>query len=505
MNRRDWCKRTLASAAALAVGGTEQFLGASRGMADGSKSMVRRLIDGNYDMTAEVSGLRAIVSFSGREDWPIDAALEVSDGEFVLVRREKGSRLVLKQYQGNGSSPWRVRLLKKGNFFRYWVNDASGWVREPLGVWESDHPTRHCEPAHGYLSVESEGGRIVSSSVTLLPWLRPMAKPVITAGPDGTFKEAHVLVGGIIEYGGTYYQYFSGARFGCQEGGGAREIGVAQSRDLREWVVEPEPIVKIGAKGSWEPTGIYCSGAVVTPEGRIAVMWAAQNFPSWGGFGVAFADTPLGPFHKLEANPVYKFVSHAHEFDLVRTDEPGRRYLMFFAGFTEKPARGPAGDRGYILYSEDLIHWEPHDHNPVFGPETLDNWDAVHIRPRSLNKIGDTWYLWYEGANHWDPPTAMGDGTRVAGWWDTVGLARSNDLVNWEYYPRNPGLPGSGVSKELFDTSWVGWPRMFIKNGVGYVYYTGGRQIGLRTIAIDELTNWRSEGGETIDMLKEDM
>jgi hypothetical protein len=40
---------------------------------------------------------------------------------------------------------------------------------------------------------------------------------------------------------------------------------------------------------------------------------------------------------------------------------------------------------------------------------------------------------------------------------------------------------------------------------VGYVYYTGGRQIGLRTIAIDELTNWRSEGGETIDMLKEDM
>ncbi|MFZ0038307.1 MAG: hypothetical protein WAK91_12840, partial [Candidatus Acidiferrales bacterium] len=251
MNRRDWCKQTLAGAAALALGVSDELIHASRGTNDPVQTKIRRLIDGNYELTAEISGASAVVSFSGREDWPIDAALEISDGAFVLVRREKGSRLTLKQYEGNGRSPWRVRLLKKGNFFRYWVNSASGWVREPLGVWESDHPTRHCEPARGYVSVESQGGRIASSSVTLLPWLKPAPKPVITAGPDGTFKEAHVLVGGIIEHDGIYYQYFSGSRFGCQEGGGAREIGVAHSRDLREWVVEPEPIIKIGAKGSW--------------------------------------------------------------------------------------------------------------------------------------------------------------------------------------------------------------------------------------------------------------
>jgi len=502
MNMRDWCKRTLASAAVLGFGGTEPFMTASPSMAEVPGNAVRRLVDGNYELMAEIAGPRAVVSFSGREDWQIDAVLEIFDGVFTLVRRENGLRLILKQYQGNGSSPWQVRLLKKGNFFRYWVNGVSGWIREPLGVWESDHPTRHCEPARGYVGVEAPGGRISSCDVTLLPWLETLGKPVITAGPDGTFKEAQVVVGGIIEHQGTFYQYFSGSRFGCQEGGGAREIGVAHSRNLHEWVVEPEPIVKIGAKGSWEPTGIYCSGAVVTPEGRIAVMWAAQNFPAWGGFGVAFADTPLGPFKKFDANPVYKFVSHAHEFDLVRTDEPGRRYLMFFSGFTEKPTRGPAGDRGYILYSDDLVHWKPHDHNPVFGPETMDNWDAIHIRPRGLNKIGDTWYLWYEGANQWDPPTLVGDGTKVAGWWDTVGLARSKDLINWDYYPRNPALPGSGVSKEQFDTSWVGWPRMFVKDGVGYVYYTGGRHIGLRTIAIDQLTDWHSEGGKTINMLK---
>ena len=40
---------------------------------------------------------------------------------------------------------------------------------------------------------------------------------------------------------------------------------------------------------------------------------------------------------------------------------------------------------------------------------------------------------------------------------------------------------------------------MVIKDGIGYVFYTGP---GLRTIEIDKLTNWETEGGETIDLLK---
>jgi hypothetical protein len=231
-------------------------------------------------------------------------------------------------------------------------------------------------------------------------------------------------------------------------------------------------------------------------------MYAAQNFPLWGGFGVAFADNPLGPFEKYHGNPVAKHYTHAHEFDLVRTDEPGRRYLMFYSGFTDKPKSGPPGDRGYILYSDDLIHWQAHENNPVFGPETKDNWDAVHIRPRSLNRIGDTWYLWYEGVNSWIPPQPDGSGPAKLVFCDTVGLARSKDLVNWDYYPRNPALPGLGISKWQFDNSWVGWPRMFVENGVGNVFYTGGRQIGLRIIPIQRLTDWNSEGGKTIDLLK---
>ena len=174
---------------------------------------------------------------------------------------------------------------------------------------------------------------------------------------------------------------------------------------------------------------------------------------------------------------------------------------MFYAGFNPNPPSGPSGDRGYLIYSNDLIDWKADERNPVFHPETLDNWDAVHIRPRSLNRLGDMWFLWYEGCNNWKPTTKP----NYHGWFDTVGIARSKDLIKWEYYSRNPALPGLGNSTRQFDNRWVGWPRMVVKNSIGYVFYTGGdgHSIGVRKITIDKLTDWESDIDKTINLLKD--
>lgn len=493
MNRRDLCRVAFYGATATLLPDVNEIGLWSEETGQSGTGAFRRFVHGNYNLEALVEGRTCTVSFSGRTDWSVEAILEISEGRIRLARKENEAMTVLKESTCSGGGPWKMRLLKQGNFFRYWVNDSSGWIEQPLCAWASDEPIRSCEPFSGYVGVSAEEGSVVSWKITGLSWLPFPEEPVIAPGPDGTFRENQILVGGVLEHRGTYYMYFTGDRFGCEEGAGVREIGVAYSTDLRHWTVEPEPILRVGDKTSWEPTGIYCSGVTTTPDGRIAVMYAAQNFPNWGGFGIAFADHPLGLFQKYEHNPVHKHPVAAHEFDLVQTGDSDRRYLFFYAGLTLSPQRGPAGDRGYLMYSNDLIHWHPHEQNPVFGPETLDNWDAVHVRPRSLNKIGDTWYLWYEGANHWQPPDSFHiDRVESRSWWDTVGLARSKDLVHWEYYPNNPALPGTGISKDHFDTLWVGWPRMFIKDGTGYVFYTGGRAIGLRTIPIRRLTNWQA-------------
>jgi predicted GH43/DUF377 family glycosyl hydrolase len=469
-----------------------------------STQVVKTEIEGNYEITLNVHANAAKVFFSADDPLSKRVFLDINAERFQIVREVGGRRLVLKSYPDVGKTPWQVVVLKKGGFYRFWVNNATGWIRDPLGSWETKDPTANSEPWKAFVGVEMPPeGKLSSFKVTLQPWLQQITEPVIRRGPEGSFKEGHVLPGGIIYYKGVYYMYFTGSRHGNQEGGGTREIGVASSSDLKNWQVQPEPVVRIGGPGAWDTTGIYCSGAVVTTDDQIAVMYAAQDFPQWTGFGLAVADRPLGPFRKPATNPVYRFSSHAHEFDLLRVDHPDYRYLLFFAGFTGSPAHGKPGDRGYLIYSNDLVKWRTDPRNPVFAPETLDNWDSIHVRPRGLNKIGDTWYLWYEGNNHWNPPPRA-DGSKHHGWWDTVGLARSMDLVNWEYYPRNPALPALGISKKQFDHDWVGWPRMLVKDGIGYVFYVGGSEIGLRTIPINHLTNWDDEGGKVLDLLKQD-
>lgn len=460
-------------------------------------TIIKNKIEGNYEMNLEVSGnglpKYAKVFFSATQDLSNRAYLEITVNGFNVGREMGGITDTWKEYDGVGSLPWNIRVLKKGNYFRFWVNQAHGSIRGPLGEWEG-----YYEPWEAYIGVEApEGVKIKSFTVTTLPWLSQITEPVIPRGPEGSFYEQQAIPGGVIEYQGKYYMYFMAGMKGQQEGSSKRRIGVAESNDLINWDVHPEPVIIFGQPG-FPQDNLYPGGAVITPEGKIAVMYAVQLYPDWKGFCLATADHPLGPFEKYAGNPVYDFGMPHHEFDLVRVDHFDYRYILFFAGVTLNPPSGPAGDRGYLIYSHDLRNWTKDSNNPVFSPETLDGWDSVHIRPRSLDKIGDTWYLWYEGCVNWKPP----GGDSGLSFWDTIGLARSQDLYNWEYYPRNPALPGLGISANQFDANWVGWPRMFIKDGIGYVFYTGGAQVGLRTIAINQLTNWESEGGKSIDMLE---
>ncbi|MDE0467161.1 MAG: hypothetical protein OYL97_08890 [Candidatus Poribacteria bacterium] len=454
--------------------------------------MIEKRVTGNYEMnlmlTGEPTPEETKVFFSGDTALGKRAYLAISADELKVIRETNTDTQTWKTYNNIGTPPWNVKVLKKGNFFRFWVNNITGWIRGPLGEWENVY-----EPMDNSLGVETPAGISLQSwTVTTLPWLQEITEPIISRGPKDSFYEKQIIPGAIIEYEGLYYMYVMAGMAGEEEGSSRRSIGVAVSSDLKQWEVHPEPLI------SYRDTpydNLYVSGAVVTDDGRVAIMFSAQKFPEWQGFMLATAEHPVGPFTQYANNPVYKHFTHAHEFDLIRTEGLPHHYLLFYAGFTPKPQHGLAGDRGYLLYSDDLVNWHPDERNPVFAPGTLDNWDAIHVRPRSLNKIGDTWYLWYEGCNTWKP-----EGVSHHGWWDTVGLARSKDLINWEYYPRNPALPGLGVSPDQFDSNWVGWPRMYIKDGVGYVFYTGNAQVGLRTIPLEDLTNWHTEGGQTLDL-----
>ena len=458
-----------------------------------SPILVKKKGEGNYELECEVGAVPwgFLLFFSADEKLSEYGYLKVSSSGIELGRHSKGKSVTWRRYKAPEQKlPWKVRLLKKGNFFRFQVGDRTGWIRGPSGEWLEKY-----EPRESWVGLKAPGDtELRSLTLTTLPWLQQLTRPVIPRGPDGSFYEKQAIPGALIKFKGKYYLYFMAGMEGNEEGSSRRSIGVATSPDMRNWKVHPAPVVRNG-----EPNiphdNVYPNGAVLPPEGKIALMYSVQKYPEWVGFGLALADNPLGPFKHHEANPVYKHFTHAHEFDLVRVDGPEYRYLLFYAGYTPKPRTGLSGDRGYLLYSDDLVHWREDKRNPVFRPETLDDWDAIHVRPRSLTKQGDTWYLWYEGCNTWKP-----EGSDHHGWWDTVGLARSKDLVKWEYYPRNPALPGLSIGPNRFDSKWTGWPRMRIEGETAYIFYTGNAMTGMRTIAVKDLVNWKTEGGKTLKL-----
>lgn len=455
-------------------------------------------VNGSYELKA-VANTKTNLFFSGSRSSGRQAYLSVDSSGIRIVSVANGVTNVLKEVKGPVTFPCAIRILKKGNFFRFWAGNLTNWIRGPLGEWAKVYESFQNE----VYAEETSAIEKKSWAITKLPWLQQATEPVLRYGPPGSYYEWQAIPGAILEYNGRYYMYFMAGMAGNEEGSSRRSIGMAVSDNLVDWKVSPEPVVR---QTDYVPyDNLYINGAVVTPDNKIALFFSVQQFPEWKGFLMATSSSPEGPFVAYEKNPVYKHFTHAHEFDLadmkqepVEYEGTKYRYLFFYAGFTPRPSSGKAGDKGYLLYSNDLVNWTSHKNNPVFGPETLDNWDAGHVRPRSLTQYGGYWYLWYEGTNNWLPP----EGAAHQGeWWDAVGLARSKDLTNWEYYPRNPALPGLGLNDAQVGSAWIGWPRMVVKNDTGYVFFCGSHDKGMvsvacRTIPMNALTNWETESAK---------
>lgn len=78
-----------------------------------------------------------------------------------------------------------------------------------------------------------------------------------------------------------------------------------------------------------------------------------------------------------------------------------------------------------VAASRDLVNWTRYDGNPVFERGTEGQWDDCGIWYPTTVKVGDTYYMWYEGRSCGEPQ-AVADirpGGRGRGGFSQVGLA----------------------------------------------------------------------------------
>jgi predicted GH43/DUF377 family glycosyl hydrolase len=465
------------------------------------------VLSGNFECNASIGSLVKpfIIFFASQQDKDIRYYWEITDKSVALHERVSGSESVIyqKELAISDDFPWQIRMVRSGAYSLLYNNEKPvGWM-----------------PLFSAYFPDATGGLAgVSASELLSASIEPfavgsrlrqyMGKP----NEKIAWMSGQILPGPVLEKDGVYYQYFIGVDKTAQgsESGGQARMGIATSTDMLNWDYRETPFLETMQRtgeysrldemmsvadfrlmpkgtGAWDGLYLFVNGAVWGPDGKPVVMYSGNDGHWWRGLGIAVGETPLGPFTAHPDNPIFPLGEKGswdegamHEFDLVELSD---EYILFYTGFDGKH------DRGGIARSKDLIHWERSD-AACFGPQFEDWWDTRYVRPRSLLQLDDYYYLFYEGCNfyHGKP---YGKIDRV---FDTVGLARSKDLTNWEYHPRNPIIAESSVPGEL-DSGWTGWPKAVVRDGMCYLLHSAGGGEGgcgpaMNIIPLEELTNW---------------
>jgi hypothetical protein len=102
--------------ATVALGPTKRISAAANNARTASQTSIRQLIRGNYDLRAEVAGKVAKVTFSGRQDWPIEAALETSDDSRRTRSLRKWRKALIERRQRERQVTLESQTTKETEF-----------------------------------------------------------------------------------------------------------------------------------------------------------------------------------------------------------------------------------------------------------------------------------------------------------------------------------------------------------------------------------------------------
>jgi predicted GH43/DUF377 family glycosyl hydrolase len=400
-----------------------------------------------------------------------------------MKKRALAERVKLRNDLGKATRTRSVKMLKTGSTYAFWVNGQlintvfrPGFSKERAKQY-ADLLTK--DHFFGFVLSGKGAGTVADVSVRPVHLSkRQGGGPVLEPAAGGAWDDGVIWSKCVIREEGKYYLYYGGRDKKSPKDGGS--IGVATSSDLVQWTRSPgNPVIDENKpQGPWESHTLLTGDVTSMPDGRFALLYNGHDGKTWRGVGLAIADTPLGPFLPFKQNPVLtpgqpgQFDSgHIHEHALLRQDDG--TYVLLYTGYTAAADDASSkltinqggnlnkriGDRGGLATSKDLIQWKKRTANPVFELGPVGAWDDGHVRPGTIAKLGDWYYMFYEGA-HFDGKN----------WADEIGAARSKDLINWQRFPYNPIIPAGMVGES--DHQVTIWPAALVVDDTLYVFFT---------------------------------
>ena len=281
--------------------------------------------------------------------------------------------------------------------------------------------------------------------------------PIIPRTP-GTFYSVFAANPDVLFFRGKYHFYFRG-----QAEAGHDEIGVAyaspEAFDGVHWEIHPgSSVVRVGKSKSDFDSAHVLDPAAVEFNGRVYLYYTAHSLDPnvASSTGLAISDDGTH-FEKVAA--VHGAPGIAPEAVVCG----GRVYL-----FTSCRSPGGAFEIRCSV-SNDGVRFSAAPKPVVFRPSgTAGAFDRFSVTTVRIWPEGGRYYMTYAGCD------------RYADYPGAIGLARSDDLLNWERYPGNPiftrGEPGT------WDEGALWFATVLKHGGTYYLWYEGwGTGLGLAT------------------------
>ncbi len=275
---------------------------------------------------------------------------------------------------------------------------------------------------------------------------RHIRNPVIPRSP-GTFGSIHMANPDLLEFNNRLFLYFRGQGEEQHD-----QIGLAYTEpekfDGINWIhYDRNPIVKVSKKREDFDSRHILDPASAVIDGRVYLYYSGHSYDKPPGIGLAVSDDGYN-FIKSEVKPV---MENAFAPEVILKD--GTIHLFYQRKVNDH-------FEFFVCTSKDGMYFDMSNEKNIFKPtfdaEKLDGFSVTTCRIWLENGI---YFMTYGMCDKFDdyPPA--------------FGLAKSNDLMNWERYPGNPiytrGEPGS------WDEGAIWFGTVYKHFGKYYMWYEG--------------------------------
>jgi beta-1,2-mannobiose phosphorylase / 1,2-beta-oligomannan phosphorylase len=275
----------------------------------------------------------------------------------------------------------------------------------------------------------------------------------------------------VIRFQGRYLLYYSIPSFDDGRQNDGWGVGIAESRNLREWTKVGEFV----ASEPYEAKGVAAPFAMVL-DGKVHLFY--QTYGNASKDAICHATSTDGlHFERDATNPIFRpsgawTVGRAIDAEVVRHN--GRWFLYVATRDPEMKVQmlaGAVSDGGF-----ERNAWHMLADRPLLKPELP--WEQDCIEAPTVLRHGKTLFMFYAGAYNNAP--------------QQIGLARSTDGVTWTRMSDQPflrhGAPGTWNSSES------GHPGVFVdEDGTPYLFYQGNDDNGRTWLLSFVRLSWRND------------